>query len=160
MKKLYHVQLSAEQRAQLEQLISSGTHKARVLARARILLLADTGLGDTAIAAALQLGRATVERTRRHFATASFERTVYGNTSPGRPPTITGDVEAKLVMLACSAPPAGRARWTLRLLADQMVELGYIATLSDGGVRKLLKKTGLSLGRSSRGASPRPMPAS
>src|SRR5215210_3180148 len=142
MKKLYHVQLSDEQRSQLEQLISSGTHKARVLARARILLLAHKALIDKQIAEALQLGQATVERTRRHFATEGLERAVYGNASPGRPPIITGDIEAKLIMLACSAPPAGRARWTLSLLADKMVELGYIDTISDGGVRKLLKKTG------------------
>ena len=66
---------------------------------------------------------------------------------PGRPPRITGVIEAKLVMLACSAPPPGRARWTLRLLADKMVELGFIDTISDVGVMKRLKKTGFVLGR-------------
>lgn len=160
MNKLYTVQLSDEQSSQLERLISAGTHKSRVLARARVLLLAQQGLSDAQIVQALQLGPATVARVRKHFVSEGFERALYGKVSPGRPIRITGEVEAKLVMLACSTPPAGRARWTLQLLAGKMVEFHYIDTISDQQVHNMLKKTGLSPGARSSGASPRPMLAS
>ena len=161
MKKLYPVCLTAEQRSALEQLVHSGTHKARVLARARVLLLADRdpALPDQHIAQALLLGPATVVRTRKHFVTAGLHRAVYGLPQPGRPPRITGEVEAGLVMLACSSPPAGRARWTLQLLADKLVELHYVERISDQQVHNMLKKTHLSLGGSKVGASPSRAPA-
>src|SRR5690242_5236319 len=104
MKKLYPVQLTAEQRRTLERLISTGTHKARVLARARILLLAADHRSDDEIAGAVLVGRATVERTRRRFATEGFDQALHGHKPPGRPPYITGEVEAQLVLLACSDP--------------------------------------------------------
>ena|SRR5215210_1775338 len=146
MSKLYTIQLTDEQRSQLEHLIAAGTHKARVQARARVLLLAEKGLLDRQIAEVLHIGPATVERIRKRFVTLGFEQALHDKPRPGRPVRVTGEIEAKLVMLACSSPPEGRSRWTLQLLADKMVELGYIDTLSDGGVRKLLKKTSLSLG--------------
>lgn len=162
MEKLYPVRLTAEERCSLEQLISSGTHKARVLARARILLLADrdTALTDQQISQALLLGSATVVRTRKHFVTEGLHRAVYGHKPPGRPKHITGEVEAGLVMLACSSPPEGRARWTLQLLADKLVELHYVESISDQQVHNMLKKTNLSLGGSRVGASLSQVPAS
>ena len=160
MKKLYPVHLSTEQRADLEQLISSGTHKARVLARARILLLAATNHTDDEIAAAVLVGRATVERTRQRFATEGLERALHGHKPSGRPPRITGEVEAQLVLLACSDPPVGCARWTLHLLADRLVELHVVETISSEHVRQMLKKTNSSPGARSTGASPKRMPGS
>lgn len=160
MKKQYIVQLTDEQRSQLERLTSIGTHKARVLARARILLLADQHFTDERIAQLLSVGDSTVERVRKRFATHGLDLALYGIKQPGRPVRITGDVEAKLVMLACSSPPEGRARWTLQLLADKLVELKFLESISDQQVYKMLKKTNLSLGAKSSGASPRPTAAS
>ena len=85
-------------------------------------------------------------RIRQRFKQERLEA-IKEHSRPGRPPRITGDIEAKLVMLACSAPPEGRSRWTLQLLADKMVQLQYIDTISDVGVMKRLKKTGFVLGR-------------
>ncbi len=160
MIKQYHIQLPDQQRAELEHLIATGTHKARVLARARVLLLADQATTDKQIVAALGLGIATVQRTRKRFVELGLPQAIYDLPRPGRPPLLTGEIEAKLVMLACSAQPSGRARWTLHLLADKMVELHYVATISHQQVSNILKKTNLSLGGSKRGASPRPMRAS
>jgi len=146
MKRQYTIQLTDEQRQQLEQMIHSGNAAARVQTRARILLLADLGRSDVEVAQALLTSPTTVQRTRRALHKKGFERTVRDEPRPGRPPRITGEIEAKLTMLACSSPPQGRARWTLQLLADKMVELGYIGTISDMGVYKKLKKMNLSLG--------------
>lgn len=162
MKDLYPVHLTAEQRSSLEQLISSGTHASRVLARARVLLLADRDHSrtDQQIAQALLLGSATVQRTRKHFVTEGLHRAVYGRKPSGRPKRITGEVEAGLVMLACSSPPNGKARWTLQLLADKLIALHYVESISDQQVYNMLKKTNLSLGGSRVGASPRRVRAS
>lgn len=117
-----------------------------MLTRARIILLAARGEGNQQIADALGVSWRTVIRIKARFIQEGIEA-IQEHSRPGRPPRITGDIEAKLIMLACSAPPEGRARWTLQLLADKMVELGYIDTISDVGVYKRLKKTGFVLGR-------------
>ena len=159
MKKLYSVQLSSAQRLQLEQLISTGSHKARVLARARTLLLANQNRADLEIAAALNLSAPTIQRIRKRFAELGLDGAIYDSRRPGRPPVLTGDIEAKLVMLACSQAPKGHARWTLNLLADKMVELHYAPAISDEQVRTMLKKTNLNLGGSKHGVLPKPTPA-
>jgi hypothetical protein len=148
----YRVVLDDEQRAHLRTLVGSGAAPARMLARARVLLKADHGEGgpgwsDAAIAGALDLNPSTVLRIRRQFAAeglaATLERKrpdrVYGRA-------FDGAQEARLVALACSAPPEGRARWTLRLLADEVVRLEVVDAVSHETVRRALKKT-----RSSRG---------
>lgn len=160
MKKLYPVHLHPEQQAELERLISTGTHSARQLARARILLLADQGRRDPQIMAAVLVSRPTVERTRQRFVTEGLDTALHGHKPPGRPPQITGEVEAQLVLLACSAPPPGAVRWTLQLLAERLVELHVVPTISDEQVRLMLKKTNLSLGGSNAGASRKRTPAS
>lgn len=160
MHKLYPVHLTDEQRAHLEHLISTGTHKARVLARARVLLLAAQNRPDADIATVLTLSAPTVHRIRQRFVTAGLTAALYDKPHAGRPPILTAEVEAKLVMLACSAPPKGRARWTLHLLADQLVELHVVETISHEQVRTMLKKTNLSRGATNSGASPKPRPAS
>ncbi len=130
----------------MKKLVSTGKEGARVLARARIVLLAAEGKGNQEIADALGVSWRTVIRIKARFKEERLEA-IKEHSRPGRPPRITGDIEAKLVMLACSQPPEGRARWTLQLLADKMVELRYIDTISDVAVMKRLKKTGLDLGR-------------
>lgn len=146
MRRAQPIQLSDEQRAELEQLIRTGNAAARVQTRARILLLSSEGKKDAEVVQALHTSPATVQKTRRRFRTEGLQRALYDNPRPGRPPRITGEIEAKLTMLACSTPPEGRSRWTLQLLADKMVELQYIDTISDQAVYKALKKTNLSLG--------------
>ena len=107
---------------------------------------------NMAIAQMLEVSDRTVARVRQRFVEGGLDSALYERPRIGRPPLITGDIEAKLVMLACSSPPKGRERWTLQLLADKMVELGYVEHISDVGVMKRLKKTGLDLGPSRVGA--------
>ncbi len=141
MRKAQPIQLSGEQRAELEQLIRTGKAAARVQNRARILLLSSEGKSEAEIVAALHTSPATIYSVRRHFHKEGLQRALYDMPHFGRPPRITGDVQAKLAMLACSTPPKGRERWTLQLLADKMVELQYIDTISDQAVHYTLKKT-------------------
>ena len=139
------VSLTDDQRAHLETLTRSGTGLARVLTKARILLLTDRSQGhqrtDAVLAAALAVSRPTIIRTRRQFVEAGLDAALYDKPRPGAAPTLTGEDDAKLTLLACSTPPDGRKRWTLRLLAKQMVELGYVETVSHVTVGERLKKT-------------------
>lgn len=162
----YRVTLAAEERAELEHLVSVGKAAARKLAHARILLLADTSAGkrcsDEDIVSALGIGRRTVERVRQRLLTQGFHAALDHKPQPPRPDKIKikGDLEQKLIQLACSDPPEGRCHWTLQLLADEMVVLGLIDAVSTETVRKALKKTTLSPGSLRLGASrPRPMPS-
>jgi putative transposase len=147
----YPVYLSAEQRSRLENMISSGRDSARVLGRARILLLSDRSQGvrreDAEVAEAVMVCAATVRRVRKQFALGGLASALYDKPRPGAIPKITGDIEARITMLACSDPPEGHARWTLRLLADKSVELGYIDSISHVAVHERLKKTRSSRGR-------------
>jgi transposase len=158
------ISLTPEQRLHLENLIRSGSALARTLTKARILLMTDRSQGkhlkDAEIAASLLVNAATVGRTRRRFVSEGMEAALYDKPRPGIAPKITGDIEAKLTVLACSAPPEGRDRWTLQLLADKVVELGYLDSISSVAIYKRLKKTNLSLGRSNRGASAKRQPDS
>lgn len=161
----YRVSLTPEERANLEQFVSVGKRAARKLAHARILLLADTtsgkGRSDDAIVDALGIGLRTIERVRQRFVTGGLEAAVAPKPQPPRPDKIKikGDIEQKLVQLACSDPPEGRCHWTLELLADELVVLGLVDSLSTETVRQALKKTTSSRGSSIPGASPpRPMP--
>jgi hypothetical protein len=161
----YRVTLTAEERADLEHLVSAGKGAARKLTHARILLLADTAAGahpDDEIVAALGVGICTVGRVRRRLVTAGLPAALDPRPQPPRPDKvkIKGDVEQQLVQLACSAPPQGRCQWTLRLLADELVVLGLVEAIRTETVRQALKKTTSSRGSSRPGASrPRPTPA-
>ena len=158
----YRVTLDADERATLEQLVAVGKGAARRLTHARILLLADTALGqrcDADIVDALGASVRTVERVRRRLVTEGFQAALDPKPQPTRPAKIKikGDVEQRLVQLACSDPPQGRCHWTLQLLADELVVLGLAASISTETVRQALKKTTSSRGSSRRGASrPRP----
>lgn len=150
MSKHITLSLTPEQRAELEELTRSGACLARVQAKARLLLLTDRSQGrrrpDAEVAEALGLNRSTVVRTRRRFAGGGLPAALYDRPRPGAAPKVTGDVEARLIALACSDPPEGRARWTLRLLADKAVELGYVESISHVAVGERLKKTASSPG--------------
>jgi len=145
--KLY---LTDEQRSHIENLTRSGSAPARTQAKARILLATDRSSGgvrkDAEIAESLMVNVATVGRTRRKFINEGMEAALYDKERPGGKPKITGEIEAKLIMLACSDPPEGHSRWTIQLLAEKMVELQYLQSISRVAVGKRLKKTNLSLG--------------
>jgi transposase len=153
--KKYLVTLTAEERQRLAGMLSAGKASALTLARARILLKADQAEGgpawpDERIAAALDVSVATVERVRKRFVEHGPEASLRRKPQdrPSRPPKLDGAAEARLVALACSAPPEGRRSWTMRLLADKLVELEVVDSVSPETVRTALKKT-----RSSRGCA-------
>lgn len=155
MRKLHHVKLSAEEREQLLAMVQKGQTSARKLRRAHILLLADEGKKDETIAATVRASVATVERTRKVFAQSSLKKALVEKPRKGAPTRLDGRGEAYLVAVACSDPPEGRQRWTMQLLADHLVELQIVPTISDETVRRTLKKTTSSPGRRNSGASPR-----
>jgi transposase len=152
MEKRYRVTLLGEERQELRSMVSTGKAAARKLVRARILLLADQAEGgpakpDPEIAEALGCGRATIGRTRKQFVEDGMEAALNPQASTRvYERRLDGKAEAHLVAIACGAPPAGRARWTLRLLADRMVGLGYVESVCHEAVRQTLKKMNLSLG--------------
>jgi transposase len=145
-KKIYMVDLTTEERTHLLDLIKSGKHSARQLNRARIVLLADEGKTDGEIAEALHTGSATVHRTRQGFVAGNLEGALNERPRPGGQKKLDEKGEAILETLAHSQPPAGRKRWTLQLLADRLVELKVVDSISYETVRREVKKSGLSLG--------------
>jgi transposase len=153
MKKKYFVELSEQEREYVHKLISSGSAPARKSNRARILLKADVGkhaeaqaLNDRQIAQMLETSTATVQRARERFYEGGLQAALK-RSKPDRlyRRSLEGRAEAHLIALACSEPPQGRNRWSLRLLADKAVELGIVDKVSHETVRKTLKKTNSSL---------------
>ncbi len=143
----YRVFLTEAQRAELRGLVGCGVAPARMLTRARVLLKADHGEGgpgwsDAAIAAALDVNASTVLRIRRQFAAEGMEATL-ARKRPDRvyERALDGAQEARLIAVACSDAPDGHARWSLRLLADELVRLEVVETVSHETVRQTLKKT-------------------
>ena len=139
----YRVDLAAEERLRLERVVTAGKTAARGLMHARILLLADReDQSDEAITAAVGASLRTVKRVRRRLVTEGLEAALDHRPQPPRPEKlrIRGDVEQKLIQLACSEPPRGRCHWTLQLLADEMVVLGLVDRVSTETVRQALKK--------------------
>lgn len=150
--KKYKVTLTADEQQQLNKLISTGKAAARKLAHARILLACEEsdacrGASDTQVAEAVRVSRPTVERVRKAFVEEGLEPALNAKRPrQTRPPAFDGESEAKLIALACSPPPQGRSRWTMRLLADRLVELEVFESISHETVRQTLKKTSSSLG--------------
>jgi len=138
---MYIVELTEEERAELTELTCKGKRSVRKVRRARILLLADQGRVDEEIAAVLGVGRATVERTRKKLVVGGLEFALNERPRPGGQPKLDGRQVALLTALACSDPPEGRKVWTMQLLADRMVELGEVESLSHDTVGRVLKKT-------------------
>jgi transposase len=144
----FKVTLVEEERQALQLPVSAGKAAARKLAHARVLLLSDEGpVGpgrtDEEIVEALNVSPSTVARVRKRFVVESLEAALDHKPQPARPDKvkINGAVEERLIELACSDPPKGRCRWTLQLLADRLVALGCVASVSREGVRQALKKT-------------------
>lgn len=150
MGKHSYIHLDAEERILLMHLIHGGESPARVQMRARVLLLSDRSqahnrtLANIAESALCSIG--TVRNSKRNDFAGGIEAALYETPRPGLTPTFTGEIEAQVTMLACSDPPAGHARWTLRLLADQLFELAYVEAIGHVTVGKMLKKTNSSLG--------------
>lgn len=160
--KKYLVTLTPDERGQLDALVRRGKAAALVLTRARILLKADRadggpGWDDRRIAEALDVGERTVGRVRRRFVERGFEDCLRRKPQdkPSRERKLDGAAEARLIAVACSKAPDGRAEWTMQLLADRLVELAVVESVSDETVRRTLKKMRSSRGRRSSGASPR-----
>ena len=151
MSKHVIVRLTEEQRSRLLGLIHTGEAPARTQTRARILLHTDRSQGqaqtDEAVAGASLCSKGTVGNVRRRFIAEGLDAALKDKPLPGAKPKITGEVEAHLITLCCSDPPQGEARWTLRLLADRLVEMGLLESITPAAIHGRLKKTNLSLGR-------------
>jgi transposase len=147
------VELSDEQRRDLQSLVRKGKSSARRITRARILLLGAENRPDDEVAAALHTSRSTVERIRRRFVEQGLEAALSERPRPGAVPKLDERGQATLIALACSDPPQGRASWTMQLLADELVVRRVVPTISDEAVRRTLKKTDSSHGFRSTGAS-------
>ena len=146
MAKRYLGILSADERAHLLALTKKGKVAARQLTRAHILLQADAGVADTAMATALHVGTATVERIRKRFVEEGLDAALSERPHPGGRRKLEGTHEAFLVALACSTPPDERPRWTMPLLADKLVALKQVEAIADDTVRRTLKKPSSSRG--------------
>lgn len=153
-KKLYHVKLTSQERMYLEGMINSGTEKARKLTHARILLKADLGWSDEEISEAVEVHALTVSRIRQRFAQEGLKASLNRrSTSRVYERKVDGRVEAHLIALVCSQPPEGKRRWSMRLLAEELVTLEEleVGSISRETIRRALKKMNLSPGRTSNG---------
>jgi len=139
----YRVELGQAERDELAALLSGGKHSVRKLKRAQILLAADAGESDAAVAASLRVGGSTVYRTKRRFVLGNLAAALSEEPRPGAARKLSGKEEALLVATACSSPPAGRARWTLELLAGELVKLTAHDSLSRETVRRRLAENDL-----------------
>jgi len=138
--------LSKAERQELQEIVRKGKNKARVITRARILLLSNEGRTDQQIAEALQIGRATVERIRRRAVRESVQIALVDRPRPGTEPKLNAKQEAQLIALACSEPPPGQKRWTIRLLMEEVMQQKIVDSISFETVRRVVKKTMSSLG--------------
>jgi transposase len=144
--KQFRVQLNEQERLQLQKIVRSGKDKARKITRCRILLLADEANGkkDEEISDALNVCLATIFNIRRRYSQEGLERAIGEGARSGQPPKFKGRAAAKITAIACSKPPEGQARWSLRLLADRAVELKIVDSISHQSVSNILKKTNLN----------------
>lgn len=144
-----------QEREHLRQILRRGTHAARTLTRAHVLLLSATGDHTVAqIATLLNIAPATVYNVRARYRTAGFEGALTDQPRPGFPRRVTPDAEAHITTIACTTPPTGRARWTVQLVTDELIEL-YGTHLSRESVRRVLKKVSSNRGSNANGASDR-----
>jgi transposase len=135
------VELSTDEQRSLKTILRRGTSAARVQTRARVLDLLHRGLHPQAIKATLSVSLPTIFNIKRRYLEEGFDSALQDKPRSGKPPRILGDARAKITALACSTAPEGHARWTLRLLADRAVKLGFIDSISHNAVRQILKKT-------------------
>lgn len=151
----HRVKLSMEEREELEGKIRRGQEQARVLTRARILLKADAGKIAREIGEAVEVTPRCVEDVRKRFHEGGLNAALYDKPRPGAQRKLDGKQEAHLIAVACSDPPEGHARWTLKLLADQVVKLEFADAIAPETVRQILKKTNSSRGKKKNGAFPK-----
>lgn len=137
----------------LQKRIRSGHDSARVLMRARVLLKSDDGMSETVIAQALDITSRTVSMVRKRFCQEGLERALFDKPRPGAQRKLDGKQEAFLIAVACSKPPEGREHWTLKLLANQVVQFDFAESISPETVRQVLKKATSSHGKRNSGAS-------
>lgn len=144
--KQFRIQLSEQERLRLQKVVRSGKDKARKITRCRILLLADeiNGKTDEEISEALNVCLTTIFNIRRRYYQEGLDRATGEGARSGQPPKFKGRPAAKITAIACSTPPDGQARWTLRLLADRVVELKIVESISHQSVSNILKKTSLN----------------
>ena len=148
----YRVELTESQKRRLSEVANRGRSSARMVKRALALLKANEGQIDDRIAEALAISRRTVVRTRKRFSEEGLERALTERPRPGQKRKFDERAEAHLVAILCSDPPDGHTHWTLKLLADKMVELGFVDSVARETVRQTLKKTHSSRGRTGSGA--------
>lgn len=149
-KQKYPVSLLPKQRNELLGIVRKGTHSARVITHARILQMADKGILNKDIAQALSITTMTVYAVRSRFLTDGLG-CLYDRPRPGKPRKLDGKAEARLTAIACSEPPKGHLRWTVRLLADRLVQLDIVDTISHKTVWETLKKTTSNHGKNTSG---------
>ena len=154
MSKRVEIDLTPDDRQALQQLTRKGKTSARKLNRARILLLVDEGRAESDISQILGTSGNTIWRTKKRYNEGGLDWALNDEPRAGASPKLAGKQEALLVALACSDPPEGRETWTMQLLADKLVELDVVTSISDETVRTTLKKTTLSHGKSKPGAFP------
>jgi transposase len=135
------LKLSQAERQKLQEIVRKGENKARVMTRSRILLLSDEGRTDQQVADALQIGRATVERIRRRAVREGVEVALVDRPRPGSEPKLDVKQEAQLIAIACSEPPPGQKRWTIRLLMAEVMQQKIVDSISFETVRRIVKKT-------------------
>ncbi len=146
-KTIFVVNLTEEDRENLNQFIRHGKASARSLARARVLLMADEGYSNKEIVEILKISRPTVNQIRKRYCQEGLDSAINEKPRSGAPPKIDGTIETQVTLLACSQPPEGRSTWTLQLLADKLVELEAIESISTMSVQRILKKAKPSHGR-------------
>jgi transposase len=149
------IKLSTDERSSLTTILRRGSTPARVQTRARVLDLLHRGRHPEEIAATLRLSLQTIFNIKRRYLSQGFDVALYDRPRSGKPPKIDGPARAKITALACSTAPTGHARWTLRLLADKAVELGFCESISHETVKEVLKKTDSNHTAKGRGASAR-----
>ncbi len=150
-KQLFVVRLTSDERQQLTDLTKKGVHSARVITRARLLLLSDQGLKDRDVAERQGVDIATVAYARRKYVEGGVQAALHEKARPKPAPKLDAQQTAMLIAETCSAAPDGREKWTMQLLADRMVSLGVVDSISDETVRRTLKKTSSNRGRSRAG---------
>ncbi|RCJ26624.1 transposase [Nostoc sp. ATCC 43529] len=146
MPKKHIVKLTQEQHQELLEIVKKGKATARTIRRAHTLLMASSGKTDEEIAKILHISVATVERTRKQFVQENLNNTLTERSRPGKPRKLIGKVEAFLIATTCSQPPTGHQRWTLQLLADKLISVEMVDSISADTVGRALKKTNLNLG--------------
>ncbi len=153
----YHIKLTKDEVDELLQIINRGSHTTQTFRAAYVLLNCDEGeysqkVTNEQISIVLRIGMRTIDRVKKKFVEEGFEATLERRkTTRVYEPKIDGEVEANLVSLCCSSPPAGFAKWSLRLLAEKMVELKYVESISHVAIGNVLKKTKLNPGKSEAG---------